>query len=543
MNGNLIQGQHLVDSFVNLLGTPSPIKVATNLTSGTVGRIDLGAIPLDLQNKLSQLFTPTPVADDQYRALFYGDITRYGGDNSAADLALIGYFSRQGLSASEADQVFRASKLFRDKWDQMRGDKTYGQRTIQRVYEVQKEKLQNQQAKDDAVALLGFKFNDPSTYKPIYLELGMPAREFVGPKICPNTTLFPTGALSSLVALGGVGKTSTLLAIASHIASGKSWNGYPLKKNKVAIFFCEENQDEINRKFGAIVDSWSPQERKEAIGNLLAIPMLGTDGRLTTINKGQYYGTGIAEEIIELLSKFGLKDGLVIFDHMQGFTSGDQNLSETATAICREANKVVDATGAAVVLAAHISKANINSTSLEQGFAVGSLAFENATRQMSGMLPMSEEIAKKYGLQELRKEYVWLGLAKNNYGDPTEGLWLHKVKSKKFHTVVFEPVSLHEPVSASRMTANEKLSARIVNYIRNHPFTTKNILDGLSGTEEEFQASKRRVREAVKSLIDSGEIEIHTVTNEERIANNVSKQVTKVLRADSVKTVSKDGRQ
>ena len=125
MINNLIQGQHLIDSFVNLLGTPSPIKAAITFPPKITGANDLSEIPLNLKHKLSQLFTPTPVTDDQYRSLFHGDITKYEGDHSAADLALIGYFSRQGLSPSEADQVFRGSKLYRPKWDEMRGNKTY----------------------------------------------------------------------------------------------------------------------------------------------------------------------------------------------------------------------------------------------------------------------------------------------------------------------------------------------------------------------------------------------------------------------------------
>jgi hypothetical protein len=543
MTQSLIQAQDLADSFVSLLGSITPAKTSNFFTTNTTGSISPSAVPSFLQNQLSQIFSSTPVADHQYRDLFYGDISRYEGDHSAADLALIGYFSRNGLSPSEADQVFRASKLFRGKWDEMRGNQTYGELTIAKAFEGLKKHEALQLDKPINKALTSFKFGEPSTYHPTYLPQGVPARTFVGPKICSDSRLFPAGALSSLVALGGVGKTSILLSIAAHVAAGKSWNNHPLQQQKVAMFFCEENIEEINRKFGAIVENWLPQERDQASKNLLTVSLLGEDARLTIINKNQYSGTGIAEEVIALVSSFGLKNGLIIFDHMQGFTSGDLNLSETATTICREANKVVDATGAAVVLAAHISKANINATALEQGFAVGSLAFENATRQMAGMLPMSIELAKKYGLEEYRKDYVWLSLAKNSYGDPAEGLWLHKLKSKKFHTITFEPVLLHEPISSARLTENEKLYARIVDYISRHPFTTRNMLDKLSGTNEEFKASKSRIRDAIKGLIDSGEVAIHAVTEDERLSHSTPKQVTHVLRANNVKAACKEDRQ
>jgi RecA-family ATPase len=296
------------------------------------------------------------------------------------------------------------------------------------------------------------------------------------------------------------------------------------------MFFCEETQEEIDRKFSAIVDSWSLQDREKAIENFRAISFIGKDARLTLISGKQYTGSGMTEKILQLLEEFGLKDGLVIFDHTQGFTSGDLNSSETSTSICLEANKIVEATGAAVVLAAHVSKANINADSVGQGFAVGSLAFENATRQMSGMTHMSTEQAKKFGLEGLHKDYVRLGVAKNSYGEITDGLWLKKVFSLKFHTVVFEPVQLFIPISTGKLTANQRLSSQIKAHLAKHLFTTKNNLDALSGKDEDFKASKGKIRDAVKDLIDRGELIIHSITEEERELHHLPKQVKEVLR-------------
>ena len=366
----------------------------------------------------------------------------------------------------------------------------------------------------------------------------MPARTFIGPRICDGVRLFPAKALSSLVALGAVGKTSVLLTIAAHVAAGKNWNDHPLKQQKVAMFFCEETQEEITRKFSAITEKWSSQERIAATNNLLAVPLLGIDARITTINKNEYLGSGVVDKMIALLKNFGLSDGLVILDHMQGFTAGDLNLTETATATCREANKIVTRMNSAVVIAAHIGKKDIKATEVEQGFAVGSLAFENATRQMSGMIPMSEENAKKYGLQDIRGEYVWLGLAKNSYGATTGGLWLKKVFNQNYHTVVFEPTTLSLPISPNKLTGNQKLEAQIVALISKHPFTTKNILDGHSGKDGIFKVSKAKVRDATKSLIDVGAITEHTVTQSEREEHSLAKQVKLVLRVNHFKSAT-----
>lgn len=393
----------------------------------------------------------------------------------------------------------------------------------------------NQQEKPPAP----FTFLSPESYKPIYVSNGMPPRKFVGPQISDGVRLFPEKALSSLVALGAVGKTSILLSIGCHIAAGKEWNGYPLEQKKVAMFFCEETEEEISRKFSANTDGWTDEERHKAEANLITIPLVGVDARLTTIERGQFKSSGISEKLISLLNQFDLKDGLVILDHMQGFTAGDLNLSETATAICREANAIVEATGAAVVMAAHISKANIKATEIEQGFAVGSLAFENATRQMSGMITMPIEDAKKYGLLGTRKEYVKLSLAKNSYGASDNDLWLRKVYAKKYHTVTFEPVTLSLPISVGKLSELQKIGNLIGDYITKHPNTTRNKLDKLSGARGIFKGSKAKVRGALEELIFAEEIFVHTVDEVERNTLGLPKQVKEVLRPRSVMAANK----
>lgn len=535
MSMPLIQGQPLINAFLGMLNPTPHIPSSIQLHSRTTGAVLTNQLSPTIKNRLSQIFLPNPVADSRYRELFNGDISRYNNNHSDADLALIGYFSREGLNPQEADHVFRASKLYRPKWDEQRGNQTYGEKTLNKVYSSPQTNVIEAATKQNSNGINSFEFSNPSDYEPIFAPNGMPARTFIGPRICDGVRLFPAKALSSLVALGAVGKTSVLLTIAAHIAAGKNWNGHTLKQQKVAMFFCEETQDEITRKFSAITEKWTLQERIAATTHLLAVPLLGIDARITTINKNEYLGSGIVDKMMVLLKDFGLSDGLVILDHMQGFTAGDLNLTETATATCREANKIVTGTNSAVVIAAHIGKKDIKATEVEQGFAVGSLAFENATRQMSGMIPMSEENAKKYGLQDIRGEYVWLGLAKNSYGAATGGLWLKKVFNQNYHTVVFEPTTLSLPISPNKLTANEKLGTQIIALISKHPFTTKNILDGHSGKDGIFKASKAKVRDALNSLIDVGVITEHLVTQSERGEHKLAKQVKIVLRENNFK--------
>lgn len=532
MTDSLINGQDLIDTFISILHRPTAnIKKASGSTSNVSPSKQ---IPSYIKAKLPAIFNLPLGADDKYKKLFSGDTSAYSYDQSNAEIALCGYFARQGLTMTEADNCFRASGLYRPKWDSPRGTtKTYGSITLEKAYSNTPKPLQSGSKALPNDSGYQFKFLNAINYKPTFIPNGMPTRSFVGPSISNGIRLFPSNALSSLVGLGAMGKTSLLLSIACHVAAGKDWNKNPLEQQKVVMLFCEEEKNELDRKFSAITCEWTDTELQSCLDNLLLIPLLGSDVRLTLIDKGQYIGSGVAEKLISLLGEFDLRGGLVILDHMQGFSSGDLNISETATSICREANKIVNSTGAAVVMTAHISKSNIKATEVEQGFAVGSLAFENATRQMSGLIPMNDVMAEKFGLKENRKEYAWLGIAKNSYGGNSEGLWLRKAFSPKYHTMVMEPVTLIPPTPPERLSEYQKICKRLKDYISKYQIVTKNKIDGESGKDGEFKASKAKVRDCLKALIDSGEVEVIPVTNEMRSKHSIPKQVKEILRVNN----------
>ncbi len=70
----------------------------------------------------------------KFRSLWNGDTSLHGGDDSAADLALccmLAFWT--GKDAVRMDRLFRRSGLFREKWNEKRGDRTYGQMTIEKA--------------------------------------------------------------------------------------------------------------------------------------------------------------------------------------------------------------------------------------------------------------------------------------------------------------------------------------------------------------------------------------------------------------------------
>lgn len=537
MNTHIVGAQGLVDSFLDFLPSTTQLSKSTSSTlkiKHRVGSLTVDDISVDIQSQVPVLFTNIPsLTDERWRDLYNGDITAYDNDESRADLALAGYLARNGLTPDEIDQVMRTSVLYREKWDSKRGDSRWLHK-----YVIAQACTQLATTADQ-ISKLSFHTDQPKSeydierFKPRFVAGGMPPRTFAGPVISGNLKLYPLRALSAVVALGAVGKTSLLIGHACHIAAGKPWNNQPIVRRKVIYFSVEETQEELSRKFSAITQHWTPQERERAIESLLLAPMLGKDVRLVINERGSYQGSGIAERMIGVAQDFGLEDGVIILDHMQGFASGDLNASETATAICREANKIAESTGAAVVFAAHISKANIKATSIEQGFAVGSLAFENSLRQLIGVISMPEEEAKKYGITEDQRQYARLEVPKNSYGPSDGGIWLRKNHSPDYHTVVVEPVTLAIASTHPVRSTNERMLEDVIAHLKTNHWITRNHLDGLSGKDGKFKTSKSNLRSVVAAGIDSGQIIVHTVTAEDRDKYKLAKQVKEVLRAHS----------
>jgi putative DNA primase/helicase len=62
-----------------------------------------------------------------------GDTSEYGGDSSRADSALASLMAFYTDDPGQLDRLFRQSALMRSKWDERRGARTYGRRTIEHV--------------------------------------------------------------------------------------------------------------------------------------------------------------------------------------------------------------------------------------------------------------------------------------------------------------------------------------------------------------------------------------------------------------------------
>ena len=91
-------------------------------------------VPLEDRELLERAFR-WPTMGHKLRSLYVdGDTKAYAGDDSAADLGLCNYLAFLcGRDAIRMDRLFRGSALYRKKWDERRGEETYGQMTIRKA--------------------------------------------------------------------------------------------------------------------------------------------------------------------------------------------------------------------------------------------------------------------------------------------------------------------------------------------------------------------------------------------------------------------------
>lgn len=72
----------------------------------------------------------------KFSRLMAGDTSDYGDDDSRADSALCAMLAFWTRDTDQIDRIFRSSGLMRSKWDEARGEQTYGARTIGNACEV-----------------------------------------------------------------------------------------------------------------------------------------------------------------------------------------------------------------------------------------------------------------------------------------------------------------------------------------------------------------------------------------------------------------------
>jgi AAA domain len=218
-----------------------------------------------------------------WRDVFAGDLAGYGGDHSRADLAVCGELARQGLQAEVIDTVFRASGLYRPKWER----EDYRNGTIGK-----------------GLATAGIKPRAAPTVTGLLdPQNGMIAISTAAPQPREYTVedlLVPAKSVV-LAGFGGTSKTQLAFHLAVSIALGTPFAGKTVKQGSVMMCLGEEDREEIGRRINAIVrkQSFNASQIQLMVNNIRAFPLVGHDTRLAIKSSKALTEGKFGDEIID----------------------------------------------------------------------------------------------------------------------------------------------------------------------------------------------------------------------------------------------------
>ncbi|MCW5967586.1 MAG: AAA family ATPase [Blastocatellales bacterium] len=275
-------------------------------------------------------------------ALYSGNWSGYGSQ-SEADLALCSKLAFwTGPDSARLDDLFRKSKLMRDKWDKRHyGDgATYGEATIRRAIDDCREFYRwnghtqkntgDQAAGAAAGAAQGAATDDQPIIQDVCLADVTPERvEWLW------QGRIPLGALTILEGIEGEGKSTLLCAVAAAITLG---SGLPdsEKAEPGSVLWLSAEDDLARVLKPRLMAAGADCGRVFAVGEPFA---LDTRGIL-----------GLRERVAERMPR------LAVIDPIFAYTRGDANKGSDSRSLTNELKTIAEQFNVAVVLVRHVGK-------------------------------------------------------------------------------------------------------------------------------------------------------------------------------------------
>jgi putative DNA primase/helicase len=215
-------------------------------------------VPVDLddQELLERGFAAKNGAD--FRRLWDGDSSGYPSQ-SEADLALCGMLAFwTGGDPGRIDSLFRCSSLMRPKWDEPRGESSYGAQTIALALEARTEFYEprrdlRQSAPPESAS--GGKDLQVVALEEFVAVDEPGAVALVGD---PDSALIPEGGDVMFYGDGGAGKTTLGIDLAYYLAAGDDWLSVTVARPlRVLVVENEGPRALFRRKLKRKVDGWT----------------------------------------------------------------------------------------------------------------------------------------------------------------------------------------------------------------------------------------------------------------------------------------------
>ena len=188
----------------------------------------------------------------------------------------------------------------------------------------------------------------------------------------------PSGYATALYGPGGIGKSLLALQLMTALALGKPWLGVPVAPVRSLGIFCEDDEDELHRRQGAINHQLHGCQFSDLSGMRLMSRLGAEDNLLMWYNRkaDRMVRTAFFSQILEAAREFGAK--LVVIDTVADTFGGNQNdAGQVRQYVQSGLAGLARAIGGAVLACAHPSRAGMNSGTGESGSVQWDAAFRS----------------------------------------------------------------------------------------------------------------------------------------------------------------------
>lgn len=248
--------------------------------------------------------------------------------------------------------------------------------------------------------------------------------DLVRTKVAPLSFVwngFVDGSVGCLVAPGSTGKSFFALEAAIEVVApdlGKNFLNLGVRHcGSVALFNAEDDEQVVRTRMHACT-SLIPKEFDKNLQNLNYYALRGMQPNIAD------------ERWLSRVSRWSEGKKLVIFDTLTRWHRADENSNDQMSEVLGYFELLSSRTGAAVLFLHHVNKSSARDGAVdEQQSSRGAAAITDNCRWQGFLQTLTKKEAEKLKIaDDIRKQFVSFGGAKENYGQATNLRWYKRAQ-------------------------------------------------------------------------------------------------------------------
>ena len=361
-----------------------------------------------------------------------------------------------------------------------------------------------------AVRAAGSGFADkasPPPFKPTNLESIAAAR--LSPKCIVENMLFADLALTN--AEGGVGKTTTMLYEAIHIALGMDlWGCRVLNPGKTLFVTAEDSEELLHARLHELMNALnlSDRQRRTVAENFMVWDVSGSLVRLAETDfGGNLRLTALADQIVETYRDAGLVQ--VIFDPAISFGPGESTMNDGHQAVVTACRRIVRGLNCCVRMIHHTGQSNARNGAIDQYSGRGGTAFPDGARMVTILANATRVNLQKpdgFELQPGESGFV-MSRSKLSYCPPQPKIWVRR-SGWKFDYFLETP---RDGDAVRKMDAEKVVEFLADELPHGRRYTARSLED-----TGKTKMPRARLRAALATLETAGQVEERDLPQDQR---------------------------